>query len=154
MASDYDIEIIEILENRLKDKSVSIVSPNISFEMIEKNYPISYNRINWSLIPTADHTTINESNLKEEVADFINKIINKYPGLENEKVVIIGDDLFENGYELPFLLFKELFSTFFEIPQHTYVIFQKSKKCLNYTFEGDIYFGSPYGSNTEKLDFG
>lgn len=147
MKSQYDLEIIESLENRIRDKSVTVVSPDAYFEMIEKNYPISLNRIDWSLVPTADHANINESNLEEEVADFIDRIIDNEPSIESEEVVIVGDDLTEDGYELPFFLFKELFSVFLKIPQHTYVVFRKSKKCLNYTFEGNIYFGSPYSSN-------
>lgn len=143
MKTEYDKELLNSLKDKIASEEI-IVHNNVNkiVEEIESFYPMGFSGIDWlkSEYIFCQTISLNE-NKSTEILEFFYKIIDRYPELIDEKIIVIGDSLTELAYEVKFSNFLILFNHFFSIPQHTYVWFRKSRKCINLTFENTIYFG-------------
>ena len=142
----YDFEIKEKVVDRYSKSITSIIKLNVDryFELIELNFPMGLNRINWEEVE--NHRTI-EVNLKDELNSKF-EILNFFQELKRESIVnesdnifVFGDGSIENVYKMPFYVLEENVMEFFTLPQHTYIINENADWCINYTFEDDLFFG-------------
>lgn len=77
----------------------------------------------------------------EDIEPHLLKISTFFDGLLHEKIIIIGDGLTNLGYGMRFEDFIRLNKHFLSIPQHIFIWFNNQKKCINITFENDLFFG-------------
>jgi hypothetical protein len=143
MNSHYDLELKAVLKDLIDSGDIEIKEPDHYFKIIEDCYPTLNNRIDWENVDGFIAKYIDEMHKDKEIAQFFDMILKEDLSLNSEQVSVLGDDLINFAYKMKFTKFKELAHIFFSIPQHTYVIFEDSRKCINFTFESDIYFGSP-----------
>jgi hypothetical protein len=143
----YDKEIEEKLADLIILGRIKVLKNEKFFELLEENYPIGLNRINWENVEGGisdliDYKLINNENaLQKKIKEFFKKVILAYPKIVNEKVVVFGDEALNQAYQMNFDLFQKVAMNFFSLPQHTYVLTKISIKCINFTFEGEFYFG-------------
>lgn len=143
MRTRYDNELLVKLEPEINENKIRIhENINIFMNDIEANYPMGFSGIDWDKRKPLFYVDFNsEDVLLKKIDDEFVKILNSFPELSNEKLVIIGDNLTELGYEVSFKDFIRLKSLFLSIPQHVYLWFLNSKKCINITFENELIFG-------------
>ncbi|WP_223560404.1 hypothetical protein [Chryseobacterium lathyri] len=143
MKTIHDNELLAKLKTEIKENTI-IIHENIKdlISEIEANYPMGFSGIDWDKKKPLFFIDFNsEANLLEKVDDEFLKILNAFPELLNEKLIVIGDNLTELGYEASFKDFIGLNKLFLSIPQHVYLWFPKIKKCINITFENELIFG-------------
>ena len=138
MDSAYDLELKTSLKSLIDSGEIEVNEPDYYFELIERHYPISSNRIDWERVGGSIAEYIEEESKSEQLKKFLNLVLKEDSSLSLENVVVFGDDLLNFAYKLRFENFMKHHEIFFSIPQHTFVIFEESKKCINYTFENDI----------------
>jgi len=141
MATVYDQELLEALSN-FSDIEV-IGDPGPYFKLIEERFPIAMNRVDWSA--KANHRFLDlqglEANQKlTSLRSFVEELEAKS---EDQYVVVIGDGAQENAYRFELSILKHVIGYFTSMPQHVFVLFEKSGACLNYTFEDELFFGQP-----------
>jgi hypothetical protein len=141
----YDIELLLSLKEKAPNIDILIheMTDNF-FEEIEKYYPIGFNGIDWKkhkpiLFELIDDTNNEGVNIK--IFSFFLRLTNEHPYLQDENVVVFGDNLTSIACQMKFKDFIELFDDFCSIPQHTYIWFMASKKCIHFTFENELFFG-------------
>lgn len=143
MKTKYDNEILVEFENEILEDVIK-VHENIDdfINQLEQNYPMGFNGIDWDKRkPLFLINFRSEAILLEKIDDEFLKISQAFPEMLNEKIVVIGDNLTELGYEINFKDFIRLKKIFLSIPQHLYLWFPKIKKCINITFENELIFG-------------
>lgn len=143
MKTKYDNELLVKLEHEIGENKIKVhENINIFMDEIEANYPMGFSGIDWDKKKPLFYIDFNsESMLLQKIDDEFIKILNIFPELSNEKLVIIGDNLTELGYEISFNDFIRLKNFFLSIPQHMYLWFPNIKKCINITFENELIFG-------------
>lgn len=144
MNTEYDIGLLNTFKEEITSGIVKIHDDSSSIiEEIEANLPFKYGRIDWNAWQFIYHLDLGDDNsqLPEKARAFLKKIENDFPALINEKIIVIGDNLTDLGYEMEFGDFLELQEAFISIPQHTYIWFPEAKKCINITFENELFFG-------------
>jgi hypothetical protein len=126
--------IKEVLFNGKKDEIIY---------KIEEHFVMGYSGIDWenNNVLFSQKLYPENENYIDEIKGIIEKIINSFPNLLKEKVFVIGDSLTNLSYEMDFNLFINEMEQFLLIPQHLYIWFDESKKCINFTFENEVYFG-------------
>lgn len=144
--TEADIELLEIFKiSVLQGYTIIHHNNTVFFEILEEKFPIGFNRIDWNkhkeYFSESLGNTKNQTEKEEHIKFFLNKISISFPELKQEKVIVFGDNSIDLAYEMNFEVFVKHAHLFFELPQHTYVLFTESMKCLNYTFEDVIYFG-------------
>ena len=110
---------------------------------IEQNFIMGYSAIDWGknkILYTQKLSLENEKYL-QDAKKFLEKVIISFPNLLKEKVILIGDALTNLSYEMTFEFFLLVFEQFLLIPQHLYIWFVESKKCINFSFENEVFFG-------------
>jgi hypothetical protein len=147
LKTEYDKELEKKLSDLIRTEKVKILNNEFFFELLEKNYPIGLNRIGWEkvdkkILKILDNDSLNNENvIKKEIEKFFKQIISSYPKIVDEMVVAFGDEAINQAYQMSFDLFQKFSWDFFSLPQHTYVLTQTIIKCINFTFEGELYFG-------------
>ena len=145
MKTFFDNELEEGLKHGISTKEIIICNSNIYFEFVENNFPIFMNRIDWQIIHNKEYDDlhyIHDVKQKKEAIDkFLLKLEKHHDYILNENLVIIGDSQINMAYCMSYSIFKQNAFAFFSIPQHTFVLFERLRKCINLTFEGDLYFG-------------
>jgi len=140
----YDQEIISFIsDNNFLNKVIIEKDVDNVIEQIEDNFIMGYNGIDWEqnlIIFSKRMSPLPEEYIKES-RFFLEKINKSYPNLLEEIIYIIGDNLTDLSYKMSFHCFLLFFDKFLLIPQHTYIWFIKSKKCINFTFENEVFFG-------------
>jgi hypothetical protein len=146
--TDFDKELIDNMYDDINNKSVIVIQKtDVYFDFISDNFPISANRIDWDKVDNSIDLHIEELDINDTVklfnslSIFFEEVAKRYNINSDEKIIIIGDNLTEYGYEMKFSLLKQRILYFLQIPQHTYCIFPISKYCLNITFENSFHFG-------------
>lgn len=142
METNFDKELLKQLKNEL-DKSITIhININDFLKDIKINYPMGFSGIDWDTKKPLFYVDFNsEDRLLKEIDENLRKILNIFPELLDEKLIMIGDNLTELGYEITFRNFIRLKNIFLSVPQHIYLWFPKIKKCINITFENELIFG-------------
>jgi len=143
MKTEYDNELLIKLELEIKENKINVHENVESFiNEIEANYPMGFSGIDWlEKKPLLFVGYSDESDLLENIADGFSKMLNICPELLEERILVIGDGLTNLGYEMRFNDFIKLNKIFLTIPQHTYIWFIDSKRCINITFENEMIFG-------------
>lgn len=140
----YDIELSLFLKKEVPDENFLIYeSSDNFFDEIEKYYPTGFNGIDWQLHKPIffEYVDTNSEDALIKISSFLLQIKKEFPVLYEENVVIFGDNLTSVACQMKFKVFSEFFDAFLSIPQHTYVWFVESHKCINYTFENELFFG-------------
>lgn len=143
MNTNYDNELLEKLKNEI-DKGLIIVHETTDqfVKDINANYPMGFSGIDWDKKKPLVFINFNSPNvLSDKINSEFSNIFTYFPEVLNEKAIYIGDNLTELGYEIwikDFIQFKELFLS---IPQHIYLWFPTIPKCINITFEDELFFG-------------
>lgn len=145
MKSIYDIELQLILKEEIEEGKIKVLNSNQEyFDKIEENYPIIFNKIDWISHKPIFYEDLNQkSEIEKEVKinNFLNCIESDFLNVSDGIVIVIGDDLLECAYELQYCDFVKHHNLFFSIPEHTYILIKEIDKCINYTFESELYFG-------------
>lgn len=145
MKTIYDTELLANLCNEINEGIIKIHENTSNFfEEIENYFPTGFSGIDWATKKCIFyyHIKNNEEEIRRSIFEsFFEKISYNYPELLKENIVLLGDGLTNLGYEMKFYSFIMIYYHFFDLPQHSYVWFQNNKKCINFTFEGDLYFG-------------
>ena len=140
MKTDYDIEI----EEKVKSLQVSVKihrENDFCFEKLEQNYPIGLNRIDWEEVDDKLFKLVEDQNKQGELfSQFLSEVETKYPKIKDGELIVFGDDSINQAYQMSYETFKKMSMEFISLPQHTYILVS-SNKCLNYTFEDEMYFG-------------
>ena len=141
MQSFYDKELYSYFEREqlLSQIKISDTADEI-ISQLEQKFNFGYSGIKW-----------NEQNIllsqkisaKEEtnIMYFLSGVIKLFPSLHQEVAFLVGDNLTELVYEMNFSVFLNCYEVFLLIPQHTYIWFPESQRCINFTFEDEVYFG-------------
>lgn len=143
MKTIHDNELLEKLKTEIEENTI-IIHENIEdiISEIEANYTMGFNGIDWDKKKPLFFIDFNsEAKLLEKIDNEFVEILNVFPELLNEKLVFIGDNLTELGYEVSLKDFIRLKNFFLSIPQHIYLWFPNIKKCINITFENELIFG-------------
>lgn len=141
MKTEYDIELLEVLERKIEFEFEC--NTNEYFKILSKQYSNKFNRIDWYKNGFIFHKVVDDEQKKQKcINGFLKGIVVSFPQLLIEQVIFIGDSLTNIAYKMIFSDFINVNEYFLSIPQHSYVYFSKSKKCINYTFEDELFFGS------------
>lgn len=145
MNSEYDDRLLSELELEINSNIIKIHGSSSGFfDEIAAHYPTGFSGINWGQTTPILFEKIESSDQIQRQAvinHFLEDIIVNLPELQNEVVVVAGDNLINLAFEMKYKDFISVNMHFFSIPQHTYIWFTQSKKCLNLTFEDEIFFG-------------
>lgn len=111
------------------------------YMMIGGMFPTGFDRIDWSIIEDRITMQTSDESLESDTLSFLNEVIQLHAALKQEKVVLLGD-AFDTGYEMSYETLLKVIYEFFTFPQHCYVLFLPSKRCLNYmAFDHEMFFG-------------
>jgi hypothetical protein len=144
MKTEYDKELLFALGQKILSGSVKIhEQTDRIIEEIEAKFAMGLNGIDWEKheIIFSEHSGSNQDDYLNEAGKFLKKIKDTYPYLLDERIIVLGDGLINLSYEMKFSDFLSLYDKFLSIPQHTYIWFIEPKKCINFTFENEMYFG-------------
>lgn len=144
MKTIYDNELISYIKyNHLShvikvDEQTDEVVKNI-----EENFVMGFSGIDWEQNEVIYSQKLDSDLEKylDEAKIFLEKVRLLFPDFIGEKVFIIGDNLTNLSYEMTFEYFLNTFDQFLSIPQDIYIWFADSKKCINFSFENEVYFG-------------
>lgn len=142
--TEYDIEILSFIEQNSLINIIKVSEHTDSvINEIESNFTMGFSGIDWNERNIVYSQILNTNPIEYliEAKKFLFSITKLYPHLLNEKISIIGDNLTNLLYEMTFIDFIDMSDLFLSIPQHTYIWFAASKKCINFTFENEAYFG-------------
>lgn len=139
----YDQELIEKFDSYIKKNSIQI---HENFDEIVENFEkyvhFSGSRIAWcerECVFFAELTYhIDRIQLAKECVQIIART---YTKLQDKDVLVFCDAGLDLVYQMKFSLFAEVCTDFFELPEHVYVWFANTDRCLNRTYESYIYFG-------------
>lgn len=145
-------EMIEELEAWVVSGDIEVKRSNEAyFSLIEDNYPISVNRLDWSKVnnhremlfrPPATEQ-IGSNLLRERLADFRGTLslwLKSLGVLQGDLVVFVGDGT-EIAIKMTVKVFLDCFPILLEQPQHGYLLPVDGKWCLNYTMESELFLG-------------
>lgn len=117
------------------------VSDEGLYLMIGGMFPVPGTRIDWSVVEGKIALQTRDESLESDTLSFLNEIIQLHPSLKEEKVFLLGD-AFDTGYEMSYETLLKVIYEFFTFPQHCYILFLPSKRCLNYmAFDHEMFFG-------------
>lgn len=144
MGTMYDKELISYIDYKGFCNDIIIYeSTDGVINELEEYFVMGYGGIDWNQTKIIFMESL-DSNVEQylvQAKNFLKKIIISFSHLQNETVFVIGDNLTELSYKMKFQKFIELFDQFLKIPQHTYIWFTESKKCINFSFENEVFFG-------------
>lgn len=144
METEYDKGLLLYIENNGFSNIIKINEQvDDVIEDIEENFVMGFGGIDWgqSEIICSQKLDSNFVKYLEKTKVFLEGIGKSFPNLLDEKVCVIGDNLTNYSYEMAFKDFMHVSEQFLSIPQHTYIWFADSKKCINFSFENEVYFG-------------
>ena len=138
------------------------------FDLLEAKYPIGLNRIDWRGVPS--HQVVDvlpmEDGLEISFESHVHKLISSRVALvellasgsvdASDSVIWIGDGC-DLCLHMTVGTFLECYVVLFASSQHSYVIPANAEWCLNYTLEGQLFFGKTENSiatGVVDLDFG
>ncbi|MCM1162352.1 MAG: hypothetical protein NC412_14190 [Roseburia sp.] len=151
MSSYYDNELISYLDI-IDIRDFKIVSQTNSIvALMMKNFCFKYGRAYLKGSKNERYIRSNSNDVSSDTVLFLNELIQKNICNENEKVIYIGDDLTEYGYEFYLYdLLKIIPYLLNDIPQHHYFLFGAATKLLYISFENEIQFGMQW-EGSEQL---
>lgn len=142
MSSYYDNELTLYL-NAIEIKDFTIISKiNSIVELMMKNFHFENGRVYFTGLKNEKYIKSNSSNISTDAVSFINELIQEGICNRNEKIIYVGDNLTEYGYEFYLYdLVKVMPYLVNDIPQHHYFLFNNATKLVYISFENEIQFG-------------
>ncbi|MBK9453871.1 MAG: hypothetical protein IPN95_31655 [Bacteroidetes bacterium] len=123
------------------------------FSRIAKLFPILAYRINWMEVENVFLIVKRSENVFESATSgFIKKVFEVLGIEKHDKLDALFDGITEGGLTISAGILSELGFTFLLIAQHTYIIPDDCRWCINYTFEGQLHFGFAAGGQLETLE--
>jgi hypothetical protein len=114
------------------------------FDLLETNFPVGFSGIDWGQHAPVLYLDLRDPS-PEDRAERIKGFWLQMQGFSteilSEKVAVFGDGQTDHAYEMTFEKFCDVWPSFLDIPQHTYIYFRDTKHCLNFTFEEEMIFG-------------
>jgi chromosome condensin MukBEF complex kleisin-like MukF subunit len=144
MKTDYDIELLSCIEKIGGIESIKTHEQTQDIiEGIETMFVMGYSGIDWgqNKIIFSQRLGTDLNDYLQDAGAFLTKIGESYPHLLDEIIFVIGDGLTNLSYEMTFSYFLSISDKFLVIPQHTYIWFKGSKKCIHFSFENEAHFG-------------
>ncbi|WP_249672578.1 hypothetical protein [Pseudomonas abieticivorans] len=135
----YDSDLIDLC--RRKKIHVSNLGPaDLLFELIEKKYPFSGNRVAFCKLNNYKYAKTSNNRAISDMVQFIEPL----QGLiaKTSELIYLGDNLTENAYLTSNTNLIKFISCFIEIPQSHYLLAKDVSWCINLSFENDIEFGA------------
>jgi hypothetical protein len=144
METQYDQELRSYIDRESLATHIEISHTTDEIvKAIETNYTMGFSGVDWTKNKVI-YTERLDSNLEiylQQAKILLEKIASLVPALLDERVIVIGDNLTYCAYHMPFEEFLKMSDAFLSIPQHIYIWFPISKKCMNFTFENEFFFG-------------
>jgi len=143
------------LEEALKDEigagHIAVV-PDVTaaFGALDAKFPTRPSRIAWERIGDRQEIdvlssprTISSDELQAELAAHRASVESWFVslGIDAETEVMWLGDMCDSGFRMPLAVFFEHFELLFSMPQHSYVLPDDARWCLNYVMEGQLFFG-------------
>jgi hypothetical protein len=150
---EQDWEQFEELTPFLKSGEVLYrPDPSLIFHEIVTRFPILAHRIDWNKIGHF-RLLVHRSALEYEnvITQFVESILWSLQMADDELLFAVFDGFTEGSLEIRSEVLRKMAHTFFSIAQHTYVVPKDYHWCLQYSFEGYLYFGFP-NPHEEKLN--
>lgn len=158
-------DLLEELEAWVASGDIEVERSNEGyFSLIENNYPISVNRLDWSKVSHHRNMLfrfsytegIHSDVLRERLADFRDSLslwLEDLGVLQDDAVVFVGDDS-EIATKMTVSVFLDCFPILLEQPQHGYLLPEDGRWCLNHTMESELFLGeSSNATATGWIDY-
>lgn len=121
------------------------------FDLLEKRYPIGLNRIAWEKHSGTARDEVFTGDESQKSSDEVRDALSARQQMVREwfdsaqvpmeaSVTWFGDNT-DLALEMPVARLLELFPGLFSFPQHGYALGENGDWCLNYTMEGELFFG-------------
>jgi hypothetical protein len=129
----FDSELIV----QLSATEFKLQRPELYFSFIEQHLPIAGSMVSGGELLC----TKNPASASGEWWETIRSAITCQVGdtSPHKEAVVVGDNMMNYAYALPYRQFVEHAEDFFSIPQDTYVVLQRHKLCFQYTFEDELF---------------
>lgn len=129
----YDLELIKILEEHIKNGDFQIIESNIYVDKVNANLPFAGSRVNFELLDEYQRIFFDDY---ETLVPFIKDIATKVGIKPHEKVVYLGDNVSNLTYIFSFeYLDKVIVDILDNIPEHHYFLSQDMKWILYISYE-------------------
>lgn len=142
--SFFDEILAELSDYLSADRMKRVDDGGRYAQAISKAFPTGINRIDWSKVPGAISTSITTGKVPEarrqQLQQFLRDALLSVGVGESETIIWVGDST-EFVLEMSVATLSESIGILCSYPQHAYVIPSDARWCLNYTIEGEIYFG-------------
>ena len=142
----HELEVPLRLGDILKD-----VDGDRYFNDLQRFFPVNMGRIAWDAVvghrymrlprpKGGDSSEVYHVKIKPMLINFFNNEANLGTVVENQVVIWIGDS---SSFALAMSLssLRKYSNVLFSYPQHSYVFPITYEWCVNYTMEGEIYYG-------------
>lgn len=149
---DVGQELVEELEAWVSSGVIEVEASNEAyFSIIEGNYPISVNRIDWSKVDNHRMVRFRPTTANQIDCDVLRELLSNFrPSLrswldeigvsQGDAVVFVGDGS-EVATKMTVNVFLDCFPILLEQPQHGYLLPEDGRWCLNYTMESELFLG-------------
>ena len=128
----FDSELI----TQLSATAYKLQHPEFYFSFIEQHLPIVGSMASGGELLC----TKNSASAPGEWWEIIRSAIaNQVGDPPHREAVVVGDNMMNYAYALPYSQFIKHAEDFLSIPQDTYVLLQSTKVCFQYTFEDELY---------------
>lgn len=147
MSNYYDKELIDYL-NTMEIRGVKMIFQIDSIiEFMMENFRFKYGRVCFDGYKNKRYIKSSNSDISKDVVLFIDKLIEENICSKNEKIIYIGDNLTDYGYEFYLYDLRNVISYLVDnIPQHHYFLFGDGIKLMYVSFENEIQFGMQWKS--------
>lgn len=143
--SVYDKELYERISNEIRNESISIESgTDVVVDLIERHFPMGFSGIDWEAkgsLVYQDFGHLSDAEKNTQIQTTLDNLTNSNSSIKDEPIVVIGDGAIDKVYRMRFGTFVSIWRHFFNLPQHTYVYFLRTHRCMNYTFRDELYYG-------------
>ncbi|WP_342515118.1 rhs-associated protein [Sporosarcina sp. FSL K6-1522] len=139
--SSYDDELVKDLVLNKLNKCVKVIkNPETYLDLIERKFEFNGSKIDW--LQTNKHYSkeSNNESLLTDTSLFIAKLKEKYLN-NNVRVIYIGDNLTESGYQFEIKDIEQILVYLLDIPQHHYFLSIEGDWCLCISYENYLDFG-------------
>jgi hypothetical protein len=146
------IELLQELKLWIDAGQVQVEGGNQKyFDILETQYPIGLNRIDWRGV--REHLSFDVFPIRKEpmagdeteqrLASCLNMLLEwlKSSGIALQEQVVWVGDVSNISLHTTIETLLELYPLLFSWPQHSYVLPLTGQWCLNYTMEGQLFFG-------------
>ena len=129
----YDLELIKILEEHIKNGDFQIIESNIYVDKVNANLPFAGSRVDFEQLEEYQRIFFDDY---ETLVPFIRDIATKVGIKPDEKVVYMGDNVSNLTYIFSFeYLDKVIVDILDNIPEHHYFLSQDMKWILYISYE-------------------